>query len=173
MDVDPVKLVVGLIYREEGVVERVSGILTGKYGEIDLETPPYPFDMTDYYREEMGEPLFRRFCSFERLIDPGALVDVKLDCREVEDQFSTGGKRRVNLDPGYLDFGKFLFASFKYRANKVYLGAGVYADLTLLFEKGRFEPFPWSFADMKSGRYHEFLLQTRDLYRRAMREERD
>ena len=109
MGADPVKLVVGLIYREERVFESVSGVLVKEYGEIDLETPPFPFDMTDYYCEEMGSPLFRRFCSFARLIDPGCLVDVKLGCREVEEQFSTEGKRRVNLDPGYLDFGKFLY----------------------------------------------------------------
>ncbi len=173
MSADPVKLVVGLIYREEREFERAAEALGREFGEIDLVSRPYPFDMTSYYDEEMGRPLFRRFCSFRRLIDPGGLVEVKLTCRDIEDTLRVSGKRSVNIDPGYLDFGKFLLASFKHRANKVYLSRGVYADLTLLFEKGEFIPFSWSFADMKSDRYRDYFLRVRDLYRRSMRERRD
>jgi hypothetical protein len=169
VDPDPVKLVVGFIYREELVFERAAGVLEESFGGIDLVSSRFPFDTTDYYEEEMGSPLFRRFCSFGRLIHPGGLVDVKLGCRDVENEFRVDGDRSVNLDPGYMDFGKFLLASFKHRANKVYLSHGVYADLTLLFEGGEFVPFPWSFADMKSGRYRDYFHRVRDLYRRALR----
>ena len=42
---------------------------------------------------------------------------------------------------------------------------GIYADLTLRYEKGNYFPFPWSFPDFKEGHYNKMLLRIRELYK--------
>ncbi|MFQ6103711.1 MAG: DUF4416 family protein [Candidatus Glassbacteria bacterium] len=172
MEPDPVKFVIGVIYREGRFMEEAIGMLVDELGETDSVSPPFSFNATDYYNEEMGSPLYRRFLSIKRLMSPGELVGVKLLSREIEKRLTDHGRRRVNLDPGYMDYGKFVLASFKYKANKIYLDRGVYADPALYYEKGMFRPYPWSFPDMRSGAYNDFFLNARSLYREAMKEHR-
>ncbi len=50
--------------------------------------------------------------------------------------------RPVNIDPGYLNLGKFLLATTKDQAHRVYLRDGVYAEVTLRYQAGAFEPWP-------------------------------
>jgi hypothetical protein len=116
----------------------------------------------------MGEGLKRIFYSFSDLIDPARLVDVKIESNRIEDEFALDGRRRVNVDPGYLDFYKLVLASAKFQGQKVYLGKGVYADPTLYYDKG-WKSCDWSFPDFKSGRYDEFLSGVRRSYKNKMR----
>ena len=71
---------------------------------------PFPWNMTDYYRKEMGENLLRKFITFETLIAPDALASIKLATNALEISLSEGesptSPRRVNLDPGYVDATK-------------------------------------------------------------------
>jgi len=76
-----------------------------------------------------------------------------------------GFYRKVNLDPGYLDYDKFVLASAKYNGQKIYLDCGIWADLTLHYEKGKFDPYPWSFPDFKSRMYDGAFLEMRRLYK--------
>jgi hypothetical protein len=75
-------------------------------------------------------------------------------------------RRRVNLDPGIMDYDKFVLASAKYNGQKVYLDRGIWADLTLHYEKGRFDPYPWSFPDFKSRIYDGAFMEIRQLYKK-------
>jgi hypothetical protein len=169
MEPDPVKLIVGSIYREKRSVEYAIRMLEDELGKVDFRSPSYPFDATDYYNSEMGSPLYREFFSFKKLVSPGDLAGVKILSAEVEKKLAEQGRRKVNLDPGYMDFGKLVLASFKYKANKIYLDRGVYADPTLYFEKGTFLPHPWSFPDMRGGVYTEIFLHIRTLYKEDMK----
>ncbi|RPJ03325.1 MAG: DUF4416 family protein, partial [Spirochaetaceae bacterium] len=78
---------------------------------------------------------------------------------------SGGLGRKVNLDPGILDYDKFVLASAKYNGQKVYLDMGIWADLTLHYEKGKFDPYPWSFPDFKSRIYDGAFMEMRRLYK--------
>jgi hypothetical protein len=127
--------------------------------------------MTDYYAEEMGKPLFRVFYGFQKLIDPGTLATIKLTTNQLEAQFSSDGKRRVNLDPGYLDTDKFVLASTKHNAQKIYLAHGIWADPTLRYEKGKYHPYPWSFPDFRSNRYQSTFMRLRDIYKKQRHDE--
>jgi hypothetical protein len=94
-------------------------------------------------------------------------VKIKIKTNEIEDLVAVKGKRKVNLDPGYMDFNKVILASAKYNGQKIYLDLGIYADPTLSFEKGNFNPYPYSFPDFKTGEYNETFLQIRALYKKG------
>jgi hypothetical protein len=168
MPAQPVTLIIGVIFGDDDLLERLEIQLQHLFGSIDLRSPVYEFDVTDYYKQEMGEALKRIFYSFADLIGPETLVDVKVASNKVEDGFAADGRRRVNIDPGYMDFYKLVLASNKYLGQKVYLGKGVYADPTLYYDKG-WKPYDWGFPDFKSGRYDRFLSQVRTEYKNKIR----
>jgi hypothetical protein len=165
----PVKLIVGVLFGDPGLLDPLERELNKSFGEIDARSQIYDFEMTDYYEQEMGGDLERVFYSFMELIDPAGIADIKLAANEIERSFTRGGKRRVNIDPGYMDFDKFVLASAKFLGQKIYLGKGVYADPTLYYDKG-WKPYDWGFPDFKSGRYYEFLTEVRRLYKSGIRD---
>ena len=118
---------------------------------MDFVSEPLPFDFTDYYEREMGKGLWRRMVSFGPLIGPEQLGAVKRWANTQEGQTLNEEKgRRVNIDPGYLAASKFILATGKDYTHRIYLGGGIYADLTLIFQKGSFSPLPWTYPDYAS-----------------------
>jgi len=160
--VEPVTYFVAVLYRDAAVLDRVRGELTRRWGPLDHEGADHPFDLTDYYRDEMGERLVRRLFAFERLMPPTELPAMKHACNEIEDILALGGKRRANLDCGYLDHHKVVLASMKGAGHKLYLADGVWGDFTCRWQKGAFQPFEWSFPDFKEGRYRDELALIRE-----------
>ncbi len=165
----PVKLFVAAIFADESLLPELRDILIEHFGDIDYTSPVYPFRYGAYYADEMGEPLYRIFYSFRQLIDPAELREVKLATNEIEDRLAIEGRRRVNLDPGYIDFGKLVLASMKCNNQKVYLGKGVWADINLLYEKGHFRPLEWTFPDFLEQTYEKTLLHIRAKYKANLR----
>jgi hypothetical protein len=168
----PVKLLMGVIFREEACLEDVTSKLEGELGEIDLRSEAFDFDVTDYYEDEMGPGLKRVFLSFKNLIDPGDIVDIKLTATRLEEDMGREGKRTVNLDPGYMDFNKLILVSAKFLAQKIYLAKGVYADPTIYYDKG-WKDYEWAFPDFRSGRYNDFFSEVRKLYKAEIRSMED
>lgn len=166
-----VKLVVAVLYASEELREEARAAMVYLFGEIDFTSETFVFDSTDYYAEEMGQPLSRVFFAFHKLVDPGTLATVKLATNEIEDQLASDNKRHVNLDPGYLDTDKFVLASAKANAQKIYLAHGIWADPTLRYEKGQYLPFAWSFPDFRSGRYQNTFMRLRDIYKKQRRDQ--
>jgi len=164
--VNPVKLFFGVLYNTSFDMEQIKRNLESLYGKIDYISPVFTFNFTDYYRKEMGDDIKRLFYSFEDLVSPDILADIKVKSNEIEDLYSSGEKRSVNLDPGYLDYYKIVLASMKFGGQKVYLSNGTYADITLWYEKGKFKTFPWTFLDFKSGLYDNIFLHIRNLYKK-------
>lgn len=160
-----VKLLSGVLFTDEELLSRGKELMIEKYGEIDFESERFIFKVSDYYEPEMGWPIYRLFWSFRKLINPKEIARIKIECHEIEDQLTIEGKRKVNLDPGYMDYGKVVLASAKYNWQKIYLDLGIFADLTLRYEKGNFFPFPWSFPDFKQGHYNRTFLRIRELYK--------
>ena len=144
--------------------------LSASFGPAETLSAVMDFDFTHYYDAEMGSPLQRRFAAFERLIAPDALVDAKSRTNELERMFAAaapdGPRRPINLDPGYVDEPKLVLASMKDFAHRVYLGRGVFGEVTLMYRNGRWEGFGWTFPDYASGRYDSFLTSVRESLRR-------
>lgn len=167
--VKPVKYFAALLYRDETALTSALEQLSHAWSDIDYHSPAFAFDQTDYYQPEMGAHLKRILVSFGELVLPDRLVALKQLAGEIEQTLCIEQRRTVNIDPGYLDLFKVVLASYKARGNKIYLGDGVWADPTLYYAKGRFQTFPWSFPDFKTGTYDESLLEIRRLYKAALR----
>jgi hypothetical protein len=161
----PVKLFVVTLHRDPAILESATSELINSFGPIDWQSEDFRFDVTDYYEKEMGSELLRRFLSFQNLIMPDEIADIKIRTNELENKYRTENRRQINLDPGYLDTFKVVLASTKFGGQKIYLGKDIYADMTLVMYKGQWEGFAWGFPDFKSRRYDSVLSKIRDLYK--------
>lgn len=131
-------------------------------GTIDVASPPLAFNFTRYYEPEMGAPLWRLAVSFTPLTSPERLVEIKHYTASLEQRLAhPDGRRRVNLDPGMLTAENLVLATGKKSPHRVYLGRGVYADLTLLYQDGRFTPLPWTYPDYAGPELQGWLVQMR------------
>jgi len=173
-DPPEVKLICGMLSsRREWLGEAVEE-LARALGAIDLVGEIMDFDFTDYYDDEMGRPLLRQFASFAGRTRADALAKAKVRTNAIEADFArrhaaSGIRRPVNLDVGYIEPSKLVLASMKNFAQRIYLGGGVYAEVTLLHRGGRWEPLAWTFPDYASGRYDAFLTAVRDRLCRQLR----
>lgn len=160
----PAKLLAGAFLKETSLLEPIAEQLIERFGPIDQVSPWFPFDYTDYYELEMGAPLFRRLFTFKGLIEQAALPDIKLATNDIEQAFATPTGRQVNIDPGYLLHERFVLATGKNFAHRIYLGKGIYADLTLIYAKGKLQTLPWTYPDYASTEIKAFILQARQKY---------
>jgi hypothetical protein len=166
---DPVKFFVAVLFSDEERFFKAKSLMIEYFGNFDFESETKKFDVSNYYKDEMGENIFRVFLSFETLRTPDFLVEMKLKSLEIEIKLAYEGRRKVNIDPGYIDFSKVILATFKGAGSKIYLAKGVWADLILRYEKGTFHPFPWTFPDFRDGRYNQILIKIRNLYKEQIR----
>ena len=159
---DPVKLVVGLLSADRKLLEQAQSALAEGFGTVSVKSPEIPFSFTNYYEKEMGPNLIRQWVGFHGLIESEQLSDFKRTTGSLEKRFlGPNGKRRVNLDPGTLSLHNLVLASTKGFAHRIYLRDGIYAELTLLFQSGKFQPLPWTYPDYQTPVCHEFLMRCR------------
>ncbi len=158
----PVKPVASLLLAREDLGPAILQELSEFLGPPDLVGPWWPFTETDYYTPEMGPNLGRRLVSFLHLADPGQLPRWKVYTNQIEAGYTLGRRRMVNLDPGYLAKERLVLATGKNYSHRLYLGGGIYGDLTLIYERGRFRSLPWTYPDYAGGEMRALL----DLVRR-------
>jgi len=170
---DPVNLVCAALAGRREWLDAARELLEARFGPIDLESEVWPWDFTDYYEAEMGGGLLRQLYGFRDLIDPGELAAAKLATNAMERKLACSlpeaPRRPVNLDPGYVAAGKLVLATTKNQAHRVFLGRGVYAECTLRWSRGNFEPWPWTYRDYRLDAYREFFARVRALYRGKLR----
>lgn len=167
---EEVKLVVSLFAGDEGLVVEALRALAERYGETDFVSAPLPFAYTDYYTREFGGPLVRRFASFTRLIRPESLPDVKNGTNALETALARGGRRRVNIDPGYIAKAHLILATGKGYSHRPYLRDGIYADLTLIYQDKSYRTLPWTYPDYAGAQVQGMLLRIRERYLLQLRE---
>jgi hypothetical protein len=160
----PAKLVIGLFTGDLQIFEKMVPEFISTYGQIDLVSPWMAFNCTRYYEMEMGTPLYRRLCAFQSLIAQHDLAGIKMNTHQIEKSFSQSGRRRVNIDPGYMLRERFVLASGKNFSHRICVGDGIYADLTLIYHKGDFQRLPWTYPDYANDNMLAFLKQVRNKY---------
>jgi hypothetical protein len=147
---EPAKFFVSLLTSEEALLDAAMEALSLCFGRIDWVSGRLPFDFTDYYKAEMGMGLFRKFAAFEPLLPVSFLPDVKQAANGMEARFARqDGRRRINLDPGYLCPEHVILATTKGYSHRPYLREGIYADLTLVYRGGSFQPLEWTYPDYR------------------------
>lgn len=168
-----VKLLLGMLSPEPDLFSECAALFTKAYGPTDLESDVMPWKTSDYYLDELGNNIFRKFFFFRDLHDPACLPSIKKFSNAVEDRFSTGSgpsKRRINIDPGYVTEAKVVLASTKDFAHRVYLGEGIYGEVTLRYgsRDRSFVPLDHTYFDFRERKYRELFNQARDLLRRGL-----
>lgn len=172
-DPNPVKLIIGILAANQDCLQAAIEVITSEFGKADLISDIWPFTQTNYYESETGENILRQFVSIEQLIDPGELAKIKHQTNKLEQKLARhlcGGlakklnlslSRPVNLDPGVIEPSKLILATTKNYSHRVYIGGKMYAEVTLIFDKGRWKPFEYTYPDYKQECYHDFFSKVR------------
>jgi hypothetical protein len=161
----PVKLIVGILAADESCLAAARNRLASALGEIDLVSDTWPFDQTDYYAGQIGLRILRQFVSFAALIDPGELASLKHRTNALEQQLARSlampFSRPINLDPGIIEPSKLVLATTKNYSHRIYIGEKMYAEVTLVFEKGGWRPGPYTYPDYRQQAYFDFFTKVR------------
>ena len=171
----PAKLFFGMLSPDPELFSLTIDKICAKYGPLDLQSPPMPWEISDYYQDEMGQGIFRKFVFLENLIDPGMLSEVKIAAAGIEEQFSirtkSGTCRRINIDPGYITEAKVVLASTKDFSHRVYIGNGIYAEVTLSYSTKlrSFTTLEHTYFDFRTENYRKLFNEARGLLREQMK----
>ena len=164
-DPKPVKLIIGILAANQDCLQAAIEAITSEFGKADLISDIWPFTQTDYYNKETGGNILRQFVSIEPLVDLGRLAKIKHQTNELEQKLATklnlDLSRPVNLDPGVIEPSKLVLATTKNYSHRVYIGGKMYAEVTLIFDKGSWRPLPYTYPDYRQKCYHDFFSKVR------------
>jgi hypothetical protein len=184
-----VLLFIGIIY-DEKIVSKIFELekkLEDMFGKIFLKTESFNFDYTTYYNLEMGDILKKKFYAFENLILESKLAEIKVSTNDIEKQFSENNCRKINLDPGFVDLAKVVLASAKDFSHRIYIGKGIFAEITLMYSNSKkdkklisenveiekyslnYKFLPWTYPDFKSENYLKFFEEARIFYKNKIK----
>ncbi len=169
-----VKLFIGMLSPEPALFSACADIVCQTYGPIDYQSEIVPWAHSDFYNEEMGPGILRKFIFFDRVIDPGDLSEIKINTAGIENSLAVRAgnrsRRRINLDPGYVTEAKVVLATTKDYSHRLYIGKGIYAEVTLRYgNKDRsFTPFDHTYLDYGSEMYLTMFNTARDFLRTTL-----
>jgi hypothetical protein len=146
-------------------MDRAAAGLAACLGPIRALSPVYAFDFTAYYQAEMGPGLRKQLVCFAGVVDPAVLPRVKRQTMELELELTRrqgeAMHRQVNLDPGLVSQGSLVLASTKGSGHRVCIAPGLHAEVTLLYQKGRYRPLEWTYPDYRTEVVQGFLQEVR------------
>ena len=149
-------LFAAVMVTDEELIPEVNTLFEEKFSAIEKRSHEYEFVHSTYYSREMGDKLIKYFVSFKELIDKQKLPDVKMQTMKMEEIFfylKDGIHcRKVNIDPGYMTHSKVILATSKNYSHRVYLGKGVFAELTYLISKHGWKTLDWTYPDYKDSK---------------------
>lgn len=159
----PVMLFSSVIYSEEESAVAALAALSERYGQLEYCSPAIVFDHTTYYEAEMGPNLKRRMIAFEQLVGRAGLPQIKLYTNAIEKRLSDeSGKRRVNLDPGFVTLEQVVLATTKPYSHRIYLTEGIWAELCLTYHDQTYHALAWTYPDYAD--MVQTMLDLRKLY---------
>ncbi|MFC1753447.1 DUF4416 family protein [Thermoproteota archaeon] len=164
----PVKLIVSIFTKKRDLFRKIEGVFSKKFGPIDYRSPILDFDQTDYYEIEFGKGLKRKFFSFEKLIDSADLWKVKIFSNKLEEKFSRGKKRLVNIDPGYISLANLILASTKNFFHRIHISKGIFQEVTMIYQDKTYKSLAWTYPDYF--RHKDIFLKMRTNLHRQLKE---
>lgn len=161
------KLFTALLSREERLIHIARERLSLSFGPVDFASEISPWTYTRYYEKEMGTDLKRQFLFFERPILPDTLSDIKNMTNDLETHLKDNvgirmQGRPVNIDPGYLTLAKVVLASTKDYSHRIYIGNGIYAEVTLYYRDKSYQSLPHTYPDYGSREYIDMFNRVRE-----------
>jgi hypothetical protein len=147
--------------------------LEAQFGPADGVSEEFAFDQTGYYDEELGTPITRRIIEFKSLRPLEELADIKLFTNSLEGRYELNGKRVFNLDPGFITMQSLVLATGKNFSHRIYLKDGIWADLTLIWQKKQWVDFPWTFPDYAGGDMKSRLTKLRLSYKTKLNKHKE
>lgn len=166
---EPALRIVAAFSRHDDALDWARKQTEANWGPVALASPIFEFTETHYYDATMGGGIKKCFWAFERLIDPAEAPANKLATNAWEAEFANLGwheePRPLNLDPGYLTLAKLVLTSTKDHAHRIYLGQGIFGEVTLFYKNHRWQDRDWTFPDYRRDDYQAFFLECRDYYR--------
>jgi hypothetical protein len=160
-----VNLIAGLLAGDDTALSRAADALRKAFGPTDFESGPIDFNHTSYYSREMGPALKRRFLGFEKPVSPEGICAVKASTNRIEKRLSSGLNRTVNIDPGYLDLSRLVLFTTKDYSHRIYLGRGIFAEVTLIYRDNTFNALPWTYPDYRTAGYIDIFNRIRLIYK--------
>ncbi|MHC4623803.1 MAG: DUF4416 family protein [Planctomycetota bacterium] len=164
-DPRPVKLIIGILGADGRCLDAAVEAIRAGFAKVDLVSDVWPFEQTDYYKDQTGEHILRQFVSIEELIDPGELAEIKHRTNKLEQELAQELghvlPRPVNLDPGVIEPSKLILATTKNYSHRIYIGKRMYGEVTLIFDKGRWRPFDYTYPDYRQQCYFDFFDKVR------------
>lgn len=162
--------VAGLIFAPTFEVDIIAE-LEKIFGSVVLKSSCIPFKHTEYYNDEMGDNLNRQWVAFNDLILTDALVQLKHKTNEAEKKYlNKNGGRMVNIDPGAVSLSNLILVSTKNYSHRVYLGGGIYAEVTLIYRQKHFMPLDWTYPDYREETALAFFTEARELLKQKLAE---
>ena len=162
----PVLLLIAVVSRYDSALAWAREQASQQLGPIALASDAFDFTETNYYAATMGAGLKKQFLAFERLIDPGELAEIKCRTNAWEAEYAALGghaePRPLNLDPGYITGAKLVLASTKDHAHRIYLGEGIYAEMTLMYRHRQWQPLEWTYPDYRRDDFQQFFSACRE-----------
>lgn len=158
-----------LFSKSTGVIEAAEQRLASLFGPITFRSPRFLFDDTKYYERTMGAGVQKEWIAFDRLIDQASLGDLKIQTNQIEVELAVelplDVPRPINIDPGMVDEGKVMLASTKNHAHRIYVGQGIFVEVTLYLREGNWDFWPWTYRDYRRPEAKTFFDQVRARFR--------
>ncbi len=173
----PHKLFIACLYGEQRTFADARALVETHFGPVDEVLAAQQFTFSSYYEAEMGPGLMRTIFSVEQLVDPSTLVSYKHATNSIENEMAgfpgrhadAQPGRTVNLDPGLLSLSRVILATTKASAHRIPLRDGLYAEITLIYRRGRYRPLEWTYPDYRSDAFVEWLARVRTTYHEQLR----
>lgn len=165
------KLIMGILYHQQEEAELAKNLLKHEFGTIDTQSITMDFSChSKYYDKQMNGQVYRQFISFDLLVDPSTLAEIKIHTNNIEKKFIRQHIRPINIDPGLINNGRLALATTKDASHRIALHQGIYVELTLFYSRRQWNTFPWTYPDFKIQEVHNILTNIRSLYRKQKNE---
>lgn len=154
--------VLGIITGDLNLVPIVLERISEQFGQVLTKSPVIDFNFTNYYEKELGRNLSRLWTSHTKYWRLSEIAALKTGTNQLEKEFfTTGGLRRINLDPGIITLVNLILLTTKNYSHRIYLKDGIYAEVTLLFRNKSFEPLAWTYPDYRTETAINFFNEVR------------